>query len=236
LWPCNHQPVSRGSGGRPRHTTEQRPGATGREQILDAAAELFTRHGFAGTSTRMIAVAVGVKQASLYYHFASKDDILAGLLSEAVRPSLDFARALARSGRPAHEQLYALTCFDVRTLVEDTWNLGVLQHLPELKVEKFAEFRTEREALRQAYGRQISRGARERTFTLPTSSAAAATALVLAFVESISAMRSDGVLPQRDDLCHVIARGTLQLLACPTDLLDAAKSASAALIQEFYPH
>lgn len=48
-----------------------------REEILDAAAGLFVDRGFEGTSTREIAEAVGIRQASVYYHFPSgKDEIL----------------------------------------------------------------------------------------------------------------------------------------------------------------
>lgn len=44
-----------------------------REQILDAAEELFARHGFAATSTRQITSAAGVRNASINYHFATKE-------------------------------------------------------------------------------------------------------------------------------------------------------------------
>ena len=80
--------------GRPRLTTRKRPGATAREEILDAAAELFTTRGFTSTSTRMIADAVGVRQASLYHHFATKDDMLAALLVGTVDAPLACAVAL----------------------------------------------------------------------------------------------------------------------------------------------
>ena len=59
--------------GRPRLSTKKRPGDTAREEILDASAELFTTRGFTNTSTRVIAEAVGLRQASLYHHFATKD-------------------------------------------------------------------------------------------------------------------------------------------------------------------
>jgi AcrR family transcriptional regulator len=50
-----------------------------RERILDVALELFTKQGFDGTSLREIAEKLGVTKAALYYHFASKDDILMAL-------------------------------------------------------------------------------------------------------------------------------------------------------------
>ncbi len=50
-----------------------------RERILDVALDLFTEKGFDGTSLREIAERLGVTKAALYYHFASKDDILMAL-------------------------------------------------------------------------------------------------------------------------------------------------------------
>jgi len=50
-----------------------------RERILDVAQELFTQKGFDGTSLREIAEKLGVTKAALYYHFASKDQILMAL-------------------------------------------------------------------------------------------------------------------------------------------------------------
>ena len=49
-----------------------------REEILAAAAGLFAERGYAATSTRLIADTVGIRQASLYYHFANKEQILSG--------------------------------------------------------------------------------------------------------------------------------------------------------------
>ena len=78
--------------GRPRLTTQRRPGTTARDEILDAAGELFTTLGYTGTSTRTIAEAVGIRQASLYHYFKTKDDILCALLSQTVTPTLMISR------------------------------------------------------------------------------------------------------------------------------------------------
>jgi AcrR family transcriptional regulator len=52
---------------------------TMRERILDVALELFIQNGYDGTSLREVAERLGVTKAALYYHFASKDDILMAL-------------------------------------------------------------------------------------------------------------------------------------------------------------
>src|SRR5689334_6060193 len=47
-----------------------------RDRILRVALELFTEHGYDGTSLREIAEELDVTKAALYYHFKSKDAIL----------------------------------------------------------------------------------------------------------------------------------------------------------------
>lgn len=59
--------------------------------ILDAAVQLFVSKGFEQTSLREIADAVGITKPSLYYHYASKLDLLVAIIN----PLLDDMRALA---------------------------------------------------------------------------------------------------------------------------------------------
>ncbi|GIK85064.1 MAG: TetR family transcriptional regulator [Betaproteobacteria bacterium] len=54
-------------------------------QVLDAAARLFRERGYAVTSMRDIGAAAGMLAGSLYYHFASKDDLLVAVYAEGVR-------------------------------------------------------------------------------------------------------------------------------------------------------
>jgi TetR/AcrR family transcriptional regulator len=51
-----------------------------RRQIIEAATTLFSRKGFRGTTTREIATAVGVSEAMLFKHFATKEDLYAAII------------------------------------------------------------------------------------------------------------------------------------------------------------
>jgi AcrR family transcriptional regulator len=51
-----------------------------RNEILDAAEELFGQKGFDGTSTNDILEKVGIARGTLYYHFKSKEDIMDALI------------------------------------------------------------------------------------------------------------------------------------------------------------
>ncbi|MFC4303704.1 TetR/AcrR family transcriptional regulator [Cohnella boryungensis] len=51
-----------------------------RNEILDAADELFGQKGFDGTSTNDILAKVGIARGTLYHHFKSKEDIMDALI------------------------------------------------------------------------------------------------------------------------------------------------------------
>jgi AcrR family transcriptional regulator len=55
-----------------------------RTRILDAALELFSEHGFEGTTLQQIADRLGFTKAALYYHFRSKEDLLQALTAPAI--------------------------------------------------------------------------------------------------------------------------------------------------------
>ncbi|MEB3069080.1 TetR/AcrR family transcriptional regulator [[Mycobacterium] vasticus] len=137
--------------GRPRLVESRRPGRSARDEILDAAAELFTTVGYAATSTRRIAESVGIRQASLYHHFAAKDDILDALLAGTVDASLELATDLLGEGGPAAPRLHTLVVADTTQLCGGSWNLGTLYLLPDLRVERFAAFHRRRDELRSHY-------------------------------------------------------------------------------------
>lgn len=142
--------MTRAGPGRPRLTNARRPGNTARAEILDAAAELFSTRGFATTTTRQIADAVGMRQASLYNHFATKNDILATLLDATIAPTVEFDESLDDS-TPAAVLLCALAWFDAAQLCAGRWNLGALYMLPEVRSEAFETFRQSRLRLARRY-------------------------------------------------------------------------------------
>ena len=62
-----------------------------RRRILDSAADAFAAHGYSGASMRDIAEGLGITKAALYYHFASKEDLLDGLVHPVMQAMNDFA-------------------------------------------------------------------------------------------------------------------------------------------------
>ncbi len=67
--------------------------AASRQRILDCAARLFRANGYAATALGDIAAASGLRTASLYYHFASKEDLVREVLRISAARTFDAARA-----------------------------------------------------------------------------------------------------------------------------------------------
>lgn len=64
-------------------TPRRRPSRDTRDALLDAALEGFSRKGFVGTSIRDLAGSVGIRESSVYKHFASKQAIFDALIERA---------------------------------------------------------------------------------------------------------------------------------------------------------
>jgi AcrR family transcriptional regulator len=75
--------------------------------ILDEAARLFAAQGFHGTSVRDIVRAIDMLPGSLYYHFATKEALLAAVYAEGVRRISEAVSAAIAGKREPWERLEA---------------------------------------------------------------------------------------------------------------------------------
>ena len=72
-----------------------RSGAQTRAAIQQIASDLFTAQGYEATSMREIAEALGIRKASLYYHFASKEAIVRSIVDERETEAQDLLEWIA---------------------------------------------------------------------------------------------------------------------------------------------
>jgi AcrR family transcriptional regulator len=230
--------------GRPRHTGRQPSTAVApRDEILDAAARLFVTRGVAGTSTREIAEATGIRQASLYYHFANKDEIVEELLDRSLRPTLDKIEKVEFLGAPhgaatSSTQLYILLVLDVRTLALAPHNAGVLARLPEVQRQGyFDRYRAGRNELREAYDRLGAGVLAEEGSSVAAPAAAvpghlSLGSMLLQLAEVVIRMRGgDRPLAARVDA--QIATSGLRLCGVSAPRIEAAELEAGSLIGAF---
>ncbi len=74
--------------------------AEARRKLIEAAIDLFGRHGFAATSTEAVAEQAGYGQATVFFHFKTK----AGLLEACFDLMLDRARTSLVAAEPSGTQ------------------------------------------------------------------------------------------------------------------------------------
>lgn len=86
-------------------TKRQRQGKQSRELILDATERLMATRGYAATSISDIRAACGLPPSSIYWHFGSKDGVLAAVME---RGAERFFAAIPASAGP-EGQLAALS-------------------------------------------------------------------------------------------------------------------------------
>jgi AcrR family transcriptional regulator len=82
------------------------PDGDTRTRLLQTALRLFTEHGVEGTSLQMIADALGVTKAAVYYHFKTKAEITEAVAEPGVRDLDELVlRAAAQKRRGAQVDL-----------------------------------------------------------------------------------------------------------------------------------
>jgi AcrR family transcriptional regulator len=216
--------------GRPR-ADPRASTADPQEEILMAAANLFASVGYTAASTRIIAEAVGLRQASLFHYYPRKEAILAELLDRTVRPALELTRRLEHAAVGPEATLWVLAERDVRNLCTGSHNLGILQLLPEARADQFAWFWRRRQRLFAFYRRQIRAGAAAGLF--PAGTGPTAADLVFGLVESVitakPAVRADPQIPAE------VADASLRLLGVPQVRLDRARRRALAFIEHDPP-
>ena len=81
------------SGGPPGARPVEAKPVGSRQHLLDTAAGLFSTIGYTESGMRQIAKVAGMQTASVYYHFASKDEILL----EVLKIGLDHTASAVRA-------------------------------------------------------------------------------------------------------------------------------------------
>jgi len=219
--------------GRPRHIPRT-SAAPPRDQVLHAAAELFVTRGFAGTSTREIAERVGIRQASLYYWFAGKGEILAELLQRSVRPTVDKVAKIEAMVPPETYEtaLYLLALVDIRTLAEAPDNIGILAGMPDVtSCDVFGEFRDVRQELADAYGRLGLQIASPEV--VAETDARELGEMLMHSIEVITKTRSGG-RSVTTRMANNIAGSCLRTCGVTEDGIASARSIALALLAEFH--
>jgi AcrR family transcriptional regulator len=96
------------------------PSAERGVEILDAAATVFARQGYDGTSIDDIADELGATKGRVYHYYRSKADLLLGVLSSGAQRLIDEVGPLAADGDlPPDERLYRMARAHAMTMMDN---------------------------------------------------------------------------------------------------------------------
>src|SRR6266540_1856169 len=103
-------------------------------EIIEAAARVFAERGFHGATTQDIADVLGIRQASLYYYFPSKEGALELVCLQGVAGYFEIAKAIASGPGTAADKLARLIKSHLAPLTDRSDFVRVFlnerQHLP----------------------------------------------------------------------------------------------------------
>jgi AcrR family transcriptional regulator len=90
-----------------------------RQSVAEAAARLFDRHGYLGTSISAICREAGVTSGAVYFHFSGKEDLARYVVDEHFASWPEIIERVERSGLPALERVVALSRDVARAFRDD---------------------------------------------------------------------------------------------------------------------
>ncbi len=94
-------------------------------RICQAASHHFAKNGYHGASLNEIAAKVGIRKASLYAHFKSKDELFMMVFADALLAEKDFVANCFLSS-PIEEQAGYRYCWQMEERYQDAISLHLL--------------------------------------------------------------------------------------------------------------
>ncbi len=169
-----------------------RPRASGRateldakDEILRAAATLFSQQGIGATRLTDIAAAIGVTPPSIYFHFDNLDAIVGTLLDYVVVESSAFATSVRSEPGDAAHRLHALIAQHVERLTRGPFDLWFVAGLTEHEARRFPGVSRRANAWRRAVASLVAEGSASGAFAPiePDVAVSAISGLVYAALE-----------------------------------------------------
>lgn len=99
-----------------------------REHIIDKAAALFARNGYAGTGVTELGDAVGLGRGALYYYIESKETLLVTIQDRVLAPLLDRAMTIGNLDAPPTVRLRLLSESLLTLIFTRTDHIRVYEH------------------------------------------------------------------------------------------------------------
>lgn len=184
-----------------------------RDDILTAAAQVFSQKGFHAASMQDIAQAVNLQKASLYHHIDSKQEILLALLDQAFDLLTEHIQPLINLPIPIADKLQQAMCAYLTDMLENRELASVLLlEYRSLRDEYRARHILRRDRFEQLWRDMIQEGIDAGVFN-STDPAIASRALLGVMNWTITWYHPNGLLTPRqisDQYADLFLSGLLQ--------------------------
>jgi AcrR family transcriptional regulator len=191
--------------------TTRANGRVSRRQILDAAAEIASEHGYHGTSINAVSKRSGLPTSSIYWHFENKEDLLTAVINDSYEQWLDKLGKPHSSANPGEGKMFERMYASLREF-PDFVRLGLMITLERAPAgeqaarQRFLEIRHESlERLRNAIEGEYP--------TLRPPQAAELAAMTLALLDGAFVAAVAGEAAQSPTLLsgaiHILARAMI---------------------------
>lgn len=133
-----------------------------RGELLRAAARLFREKGYAATTIRDIAGAVGMRSGSPFYHFKTKHDMLRAVVLEGIAAIHDVVAAAAAGEQDPRARFEAMVRAHVSLMLGDGRDIAAallheLRHLEPVEQAEVVALRDNYEAMWRAVLKDLKR-------------------------------------------------------------------------------
>jgi DNA-binding GntR family transcriptional regulator/AcrR family transcriptional regulator len=128
-------------------------------KFVRTAAELFSKHGYASTSTRSISKLIGMEKATLYYHVKSKEDLLYLITKSSIETlEADVHKALDGITCPFEQLAMLIQAHCISLLRDQTQHATALAEVRALSEERLAEIAGMRKSYQKGIRQIIDAG------------------------------------------------------------------------------
>jgi AcrR family transcriptional regulator len=128
------------------------------DEVLRAAAALFSDHGVLATTMTRIAAASGLQSSSLYYYFRNRDEIVAALVARANVVSLDLLERIAAGDGTSASKLREFVEGDVVALCALPFDINEVHRIAGRDTTRFEAYWRERARMQRRLASLIRSG------------------------------------------------------------------------------
>ncbi len=139
-----------------------------KQDILLEAAALFREKGYLASSQRELAQRAGIKVATLYHHFPSKQDILFQLMQTTMDDMVARLSVILDATVDAEEQLRKALIFQINYTIDGSDQTYITDdELRNLNPENYLKIVSRRDAFQNLYEKIFAKGCQQQSWQVP---------------------------------------------------------------------